>query len=146
MIHQFFRAFGKGLAFLALVALSSAAARADDQERMQGTWKATHAQIGSKQATPAQLKKIEVMIEGDKLTLVEPEKKYVVHFTLTSGGKPGVVEFFKTSDKKERIWHGIYEFDGKELKLCWAPAAHDRPTKFGTTKHNDDRYFKFVKK
>ena len=53
MIDRFLRAFGKGLALLALVALGSASARADDQERMQGTWKATHAQIGSNHATPA---------------------------------------------------------------------------------------------
>src|SRR3954470_1289200 len=134
-----------GLALLALIAVASTA-RADDQERMQGTWKATLARIGANQATAAQLKKIEVIVEGDKFTLVEGEKKYVVHFALTSGGKPGVVEFFKTSEKKERLWHGIYEFDGKELKLCWAPAAHERPAKFGTTKHNEDRYFVLKKK
>ena len=139
-------AFKPSMALLLLSAIGAAPLRADDQEKIQGTWHATHAQIGTNVANAKQLKQIEVMIDGDKLTLVEPAKKYVVHFTLKPDAKDGDVDFYKDAGKKERIWHGIYAFDGKELKLCWAPAAHERPTKFGSNKHNDDRYFVVKKK
>src|SRR5262249_25695906 len=44
-----------------------------------------------------------------------------------------------------RVWLGIYEFEGKELKLCWGPAGDKRPERFGTNKKNENRYFKIVK-
>src|SRR5262249_33844536 len=83
--------------------LTTGTARADDQERMQGSWRVIFAEIGGKEATKEQLKGLEVIVEGDKFTLVEgPSRKEVVHFGLNSDGKPKTVDFFKSSDKKEK--------------------------------------------
>jgi uncharacterized protein (TIGR03067 family) len=77
--------------------------------------------------------------------LKEGARTYVVHFALDPAAKPSVIEFFKDAEKKERFWHGIYDFDGKELKLCWGPAGDKRPEKFASNKKNENRYFKIIK-
>ena len=88
-------------------------------------------------ATERQLEGFHVTVEGDKFTLVEGSKTYVVHFALSPDAKPHVIEFYKTVDKKEKMWHGIYEFEGKELKLCWGPAGRPRPKDFESSKADD---------
>jgi uncharacterized protein (TIGR03067 family) len=60
---------------------------------------------------------------------------------LDPAAKPSAIDFFKDAGKKERIWHGIYDFDGKELKLCWGPAGEERPERFATNKKNENRNF-----
>ena len=65
--------------------------------------------------------------------------------TVDADAKPHMIDFYKTSEKKEKIWHGIYAFDGQDLKLCWGPAGHERPKDFGAKKSDHNRYF-IVKK
>src|SRR5262245_17114949 len=134
-------------AVLVLAGLAAAPVRAEDpQERMQGVWEATKAKIGTAHANPKQLEMISMVIEENKLILNEGDKKYTVWFTLNAAGGPNAIDFYKESDKKEKIWHGIFEFENKELKLCWAPAGQERPKKFGSTKANEDRDFYFKRK
>jgi uncharacterized protein (TIGR03067 family) len=100
MTQRLFPVFGLGAAALVLAALAVTPARADDQEKMQGKWDATHAQIGKEEATPAQLEKIHVTVEGNKLILEEGDKVYTVHFGLNPGAKPSAIDFYKASDLK----------------------------------------------
>jgi uncharacterized protein (TIGR03067 family) len=130
------------VALLALLLLASGPARADDMKDMQGNWKVTGGEVGK---TPLP-KGMEVIIEKDKFTLKEGSKQEVVHFVLDDTAKPHGVEFFKMGDKKEKVWHGIYEFDGKELKFCWGPAGKSRPTDFKPRKNSEDRYYILKKK
>jgi uncharacterized protein (TIGR03067 family) len=85
------------------------------------------AEIGAKEKTKGERKETELVIEGSKFTIVEGDRKEVVHFTLDPNAKPHPIDFYRNSDKKEKVWHGIYAFDGKDLKLCWGPAGPETP-------------------
>jgi uncharacterized protein (TIGR03067 family) len=135
------RLLGCCLGVLGLVALMPDPARADDAKKMQGTWEVVVAEVGPNEATKAQLKEFKVTVEGDKFTLKEGDRTYVVHFALNSAVKPAAIDFYKDAAKGEKLWHGIYDFDGKELKLCWGPTDEDRPKRFATNKKNENRHF-----
>jgi len=129
-----------------VVALAATPIRADDAKKMQGTWDVASVEVGNKK--PSTLKGWSVTIDGDKFTLNEGGGKSVtVHFTINSEVKPATIEFFKDAGKKDKLWHGIYDFTAKdkELKLCWGPAGEDRPKKFDTNKKNDNRLYTLKK-
>ena len=131
---------------LALAVFGSGQARADDQERIQGSWKTLFAEIGSKEKSGPKLKETELVIEGSKFTILEGDRKEVVHFTLDPDAKPRHIDFYRASDSKEKLWHGIYAFEGKDLKLCWGPAGAERPKDFGAKKSDHNRYLVVKKK
>jgi uncharacterized protein (TIGR03067 family) len=132
-----------GLAVLMLI-VSAPAARADHMDKMQGTWKVVK---GSKVGEKAVPDGMTVVIEKDKFTLKEPGKTEVVHFVLDMPAKPHGVEFFKASDKKEKVWHGIYKFEGdSKIVLSWGPAGKKRPHEFEPRKDSEDRLYILEKK
>jgi hypothetical protein len=55
---------GCSLVVLGLIALMGSPARADDAEKMLGTWKVTYAAVGPDELTKAQLKECSVTVEG----------------------------------------------------------------------------------
>jgi uncharacterized protein (TIGR03067 family) len=139
---------------LTLLVLSQAPARAQlDKEKMQGTWKVTYAAYGFvekkrekiREATEAERKAITIIIKGNELTYIAPgkdgdESRETVHFRLKHPADgPRVIEFLKDPKDKELHWHGIYEFDGKVLRLCWGKGGAERPSKFSP--RDQQRYY-----
>jgi uncharacterized protein (TIGR03067 family) len=122
-------------ALMCCLALAAGVARADDLEKMQGNWVAS-AKVGKKKG------KLPITIQGDKFTL-QGAKTESAHFTLNEAKHE--IDFFKTNDKKERVWHGIYEFSGEELKMCWGPADRARPKGFTSNDKNKQRYYKLTR-
>ena len=114
--------------------------RADDQEKVQGKWRTIFAEIGAKEKSKGERKELELVIEGSKFTLIEGDKKEVVHFSLDPDAKPRHIDFYRNSDKKEKVWHGIYGFDGNDIKFCWGPANAERPKDYGAKKSDHNRY------
>jgi uncharacterized protein (TIGR03067 family) len=138
--------FGCALGFIALAALVSGDARADELRDMQGTWRVVEAQAGGAVANQKQLDEMRVVIDGNKFTLVEPSRTYNVHFFLDSSANPHEVDFYKDAKKQEKLWLGIYDFDGKEMKICWGSVGAERPKEFEVKKGTDQRYFVIRKK
>jgi uncharacterized protein (TIGR03067 family) len=138
--------YGCAVGLLALAALVSGDARADELKEMQGTWKVVEAQVGGAVANQKKLDEMKVVIDGNKFTLVEPARTYNVHFLLDSSANPQEVDFYKDAKRKEKLWLGIYDFDGKEMNLCWASVGGDRPKEFEVKKGTDQRYFVIRKK
>ncbi len=135
-----------GLLFASTL-LGARAARADDLEKMQGKWKVTYAEVGGRPATAKELKNYKVKIDGKKFTLFEGDQKEEVRMKLDPDGKPHPkLEFWrgKEGDGTKAFWHGIYEFDGSRLKMCWGPANKSRPGGFGR-KNADNRYYILTK-
>jgi uncharacterized protein (TIGR03067 family) len=133
---------------LVIVAAAWGAARADDMDRLQGTWKVTYAAVGDKVATPQQLKGMRVVIDGNKLTLDEGRgKAEAVHFSLDSDNKPPHIDFRQGKRKEDKLlYHGIYKFADGQLTLCWGPAGDPRPGRFKTDSKNDRRLFVLEKR
>jgi uncharacterized protein (TIGR03067 family) len=128
------------------ITLAVGIARADDLAEFQGTWKVQFAEVGGKEVSKAVLKQLQVIVQGDKFTLVEGSKKEMAHILLDAKAKPSAIEFFKTSAKADKVWHGIYAFENKTIKLCWGPASADRPQTFATQKTDKNRYYILSKK
>ncbi len=138
---------GGFVALGALVLLFVGTARAeDDKERVQGTWKVIKAEVGKQRADKELKRELEVIFDGKKFTVVDGDKKETAHFSLDPDEKPRTIDFFEDAEGKKKSWHGIYEFDGKELKLCWGAAGDKRPREFEVRRDSDDRYFVLRKK
>ena len=97
----------------AMVVLGAVGGTARAQEKLQGTWKVSSAAVGMNQLSGKQLRGWEVIVDGDKFTLVEGTKKESVHFSVNTDVTPNTIDFYKTSAKQEKVWHGIY-------KCCYA--------------------------
>src|SRR6266566_3806535 len=106
---------------LTLAVLAPGAARANELDNMQGTWRITYAAVGNKVANAKQLKAMSVIIDGNKFTLIEGAgQKEVVHFTPYPKRKPREVEFKRGKGDAKLLWHGIYELEGEKtrFRLC----------------------------
>jgi uncharacterized protein (TIGR03067 family) len=144
MNREFTGALVRYSALVVLAALAVGSALADDNDKLQGTWRIAKAKVGKAGVKGAQAQDMQVVIEGDKFTLVTT-KRESVHFATNTAVKPHQIDFFKTSAKKEKVWHGIYEFDGDTLKLCWGPAGHARPSRFATNVKTENRNYTLKK-
>lgn len=94
-----------------------------DQKKLQGTWKVQSGRLDGKDAPPGLLAKWRVVIDGDQVTIKGGMRDQTYTFTLDPSQKPAAIDF----DSKAK---GIYQLKGNTLRLCWAKAGKDRPTKF----------------
>jgi len=145
MNKQMRRAFGLCLA-LGTVGLVVGLARADDVDKMQGSWQVISVKVGKVVPPKSVLKDLQVIVDGNKFTLVEGAKREVVHFVLDPTAKPPSIEFYKNPTKADKLYHGIYQFEGGNLRLCWGPAGQERPHEFETSKSDQNRLYVLKKK
>lgn len=121
-------------AIAAVVLLVPSVVRADDAadlKKMQGTWKILVMQRGGKDAPPAILKG-KMAVEKNTFTLVVTkdgkEQRAPIQVKLDSSKLPRQMDFTGKDGKLKH--HGIYEFDGKKLKICFDLIANERPRTF----------------
>jgi uncharacterized protein (TIGR03067 family) len=120
--------------------------RADDVDKLQGKWQVSYAAVGNNVANPQQLRKMSVIIEGDKFTLDEGSKRETVHFSLNPGAKLPEIDFREGKKKQVKaLYYGIYRFNKGKLNLCWGPSGETRPHHFATDGKNDHRLFTLEK-
>ena len=98
-------------------------------EKLQGVWQLVSAETDGKKAPEEQVKKIKVIIKGDKHTVRFGDEDLAkeIPFKIDPTKKP------KTTDDTlpdGGIIRGIYELDGNTLRSCVAPAGKPRPTEF----------------
>jgi len=109
---------------IAAVSVLAIAARGDDAEQIQGGWIVVSAETAGKSVESTKGEKF--TFTGDKVTIETNGMKLPpLSFTLDP----------TTSQKQINIldkppWRGIYEFDGDQLKLCY---ANTRPADFDST-------------
>jgi uncharacterized protein (TIGR03067 family) len=109
--------------------------RADDLDEMQGTWKVVSGKAGDKVATADQLRHMRFEFDGKQLVFTQGiNMKETVKITLHPNKDPKEIDFTKGKAGAKGLWHGIYEFDGKKLRICFAPVEHDRPKSFSPKK------------
>lgn len=94
-----------------------------DRDKLQGTWKVQNGRLNGKDIPPGLLTKWRVVIDGDNVNLKNGMRDQSFTFALDPSQKPAAIDF----DGKAK---GIYLLKGNTLKLCWAKAGKDRPTKF----------------
>ncbi len=125
---------GAGVAALTqLIAQPAAAQAKTDKERLQGEWQVAKAVRGDQELGEKEVEKMKkgrFIFEGDTLTTrapcdykLDPSKK-PAHFDLTPRDGP--------DNEKGKLFAGIYELKGDELKLSFRDRPDDpRPESFG---------------
>jgi uncharacterized protein (TIGR03067 family) len=118
-------------AFPLLIAFASPGAATPEKEleKLQGTWQLVSAETNGKKAPGEQVRKVRVVIRGDKHTVCFGEKSVAeeVPFRIDPTKRPKTVDDLLPDGK--RIL-GIYEVNGDTLRSCVAPVGKDRPTQF----------------
>jgi len=110
---------------------------AKDKEKLQGTWKVLKATKEGDSQSDEDLKKLQVVIAGDKLTLKDGKggRDEPMTFTIDPGQKPATIDLTFEKQGQKRTIPGIYELDKDTLKICIGGGK--RPTEFKSTKNSD---------
>jgi uncharacterized protein (TIGR03067 family) len=132
-----------------LVAAKTTDGAKKDLDKMQGTWQVTLHEEEGKRMTAEQNKKanVKLIIKDDKFTMyfgkqlagkgtikLDPSKKpRVIDATMTSGPAKG------------KTMPGIYEFQGGQMKVCFAHPGTKRPNDF-TAKKGSKRIYVWYQK
>ncbi|HEV3144150.1 MAG TPA: sigma-70 family RNA polymerase sigma factor [Gemmataceae bacterium] len=101
-----------------------------DQERLEGTWEVTSAQMSGKEAEgqeAANIKEHKIVFKGDTLTAKE---KCKFKLDPTKNPKELDLEVDVGNEVEKGTWKGIYELKGDDLTLCMALPNMDRPGTF----------------
>ena len=132
-------------ALLVVVAPSDDAVKAE-LEKFQGTWQLVSAETDGKKAPEEQVKKIRVVIKGNKPSVFFGDDAVAkeISFVLDPTKKPKTTTD-SLPDGKEIL--GIYELEGDTLRSCVAGVGKDRPTEFASQPGSGHtlRVFKRVK-
>jgi uncharacterized protein (TIGR03067 family) len=99
----------------------------DDLKRFQGTWSVTSAVEGGKAIPEEKTKDVQVVFDGNKISVKMGEKSMDGTFKLDPSKKPKQIDV-TIMDKKGL---GIYRFKkGGMLEVCATEEGGERPTEF----------------
>src|SRR5262245_38149427 len=125
------------MAALGMLVLAVGSARADDQEKLQGTWKAEKAVRGGMETGADELSKMSIEFKGNKaIPKRDGNDEKEAEYKLDDSKKPKTIDVSTPDGKQIK---GIYEIDGDSLKLCFVEEG-DRPTKFESTEGSKVMY------
>jgi uncharacterized protein (TIGR03067 family) len=118
-----------------------------DQQKMQGTWKAASIESGGKQRPDKDIKNWKLTIDGNKMTARDGDDFLDAStFTLDAAKKPRAIEIVYTAgpDRGKKLT-GIYEIGKDTLKICVTLRDKDGPTDF-VSKPDTDHTLVILKK
>jgi uncharacterized protein (TIGR03067 family) len=100
-----------------------------EQAKLQGTWQLLSAETDGKQVPQEQVKKVKVVITGDRHTVYVGDQAVAkaVRFAIDPTRTPRAVD---DTLEDGRVIRGIYELDGDTLRSCVAAVGKERPTAF----------------
>ncbi len=135
----------RSLASLGFVILSLAVPamlRADDKDdlkKFDGAWKIIHIEREGKTLPAERTNAMGVIVKDGKITIRDGSNEDTATLKIDSSKKPGTIDFVPLDSKSGAL--GIYQFDGDNLKLCWAAVGNERPTQFASTVEGTTRLF-----
>src|SRR4051794_3508030 len=103
-----------------------------DLQGLQGTWKLVSAMQNGRALAEEKVKKTSIVFKGDTFLfpdLAEDATSRAGTIKIDATKKPRQMDAISTA--KETML-GIYELDGDNYKVCFAPAGKPRPTEFGS--------------
>ena len=112
------------------------AASSSDLQALQGPWKLVSAMRNGKPLTKETVKKTKIIFKKDtfrfpKSAEYATSREGTIKIDATKTPK----QMDATSPKNE-VMHGIYELNGDNYKVCFAPVGKPRPTEFGSSAEN----------
>jgi uncharacterized protein (TIGR03067 family) len=122
---------------------------ATELERMQGTWDYESQTIGGRELPADRRAKIWVVIDGDTRTRetgLGPGLKDKI--TLDPSASPRTIDLVSVGHPSGRTFteKGIYEWDGKLLRLCLDNTGKDRPKEFKSPAGQDNIYVSVLRR
>lgn len=118
------------LTSLLLLSHQGPADKDKDRQLLQGKWEIVTivSRAGKEELKPGQMQAI---FAGDKIISKEGPKSWEATFTLDSSKMPRTIDLRTVAaEDKAKIYHGIYEWNGSELKMCLGAVNAVRPTEF----------------
>jgi uncharacterized protein (TIGR03067 family) len=105
-----------------------------DLAALQGTWTLVAMEVDGKAVEADKLKSATLTIKDSKYSLLASKQLHEVEITLNASKKPKEIDMkFLDGPNKDRVGRGIYEIDGKTLKICRGlDPQQDRPKDFKT--------------
>ena len=91
----------------------------DDLKNWEGVWKVTRAEKEGKAMPEDEMKAMKVTFKEGKIVIKDSKDEDVATLKIDSTKNPATVDFIPSDDEKI-LAPGIYAFDGKTLKICWA--------------------------
>ncbi|HLZ10214.1 MAG TPA: TIGR03067 domain-containing protein [Chloroflexota bacterium] len=135
-------------ALLALVIVLSAIGmnRADETAelaKLKGTWRVLKAVRNGESAPDVVRVALKVTVTDRALTIRSAENVPTVleaEIALDPSKSPATIEL-KPKQSGNTVLHGIYEFDGETLRLCWTRNGGPRPSDFTAKSGSNAVYF-----
>jgi uncharacterized protein (TIGR03067 family) len=106
-------------------------AAAKELKQLAGTWIPTSAQVNGSIASPEEVRKMKVVLAGEKWTLHLEGKTAEATFKIDPTKKPKTIDFHP-ANAKGQVLVGIYELNGDTLRICLPEPStgKERPTEF----------------
>lgn len=126
---------------LVCFALAPASLKADtdaDKElvkKLQGSWLVVSVKSEGEKASDAEIKKMKIVIEGNKMTFVNGDSSEVTTFEVDASKKPAWLDG-KHKDAKKPVL-GIVKLDGDSLEICSFKSEDKRPKAFESEKGSE---------
>jgi uncharacterized protein (TIGR03067 family) len=121
-----------------LVAADDAKDKAAKEElkKFDGTWTGVSATVNGEEVPAEELKKIHVTVEAGQYTVkLEDNVVEKGNFTIDPGKKPKQMDIKATEGQNQgKTFHGIYQLEGDDMKVCFVESDKDRPTDFTADK------------
>jgi uncharacterized protein (TIGR03067 family) len=122
--------YALGIVAVALLVGGTAAQDAkEDMKKLEGTWVVVSAERDGKNYD--RIKDDQVVFAGDKITIKSKERDQKGTYKLDPSKKPKALDLISDNAGDPPV-HGIYEFKGEELRICFSRPGKDRPTAFAT--------------
>ena len=105
-----------------------------DLAALQGTWTLVAMEVDGKAVEADKLKSVTLTIKDTKYSLLAGKQLHEVEITLDASKKPKEIDMrFLDGANKDRVGRGIYQLEGKTLKICRGlDPQQERPKDFKT--------------
>jgi uncharacterized protein (TIGR03067 family) len=113
----------------------------DDRQALQGTWKVVSLVNDGKEVPADKIRGARLTFEGDRYTLKGGEEGFRGTFKLDASQKPRRIDttFLAEDDREKGKAWGIYELDGKRLRITWSQESGNRPREFASKPESGTR-------
>jgi uncharacterized protein (TIGR03067 family) len=108
-----------------------------DASKLIGTWTLTSEETSGTKVSADKIKGRQVKITRDAITCLESDGKthMACKYEVDTSRTPWKVDMTCTEGEyKDKKLHGIAQFEGDTLKLCFAKPDAETPTRFDSTK------------
>jgi uncharacterized protein (TIGR03067 family) len=115
--------------------------------RLEGEWSMVLGEIGGQPLPEAYVKGAKRMAKGNEITvIIGGQMFFKATITVDPSKQPRTIDYAMTDGpSKGKTQYGIYQFDGDNLRFCFAAPGKERPTTFAT-KAGDDNTLSLWKK